>query len=176
MTNCKLGFNDGDNPYLIAQKFCAKHKIDSMQVQQIVDFINQNRASTGTTLGAQAGNYGSDMTMGQLGEGGVLDMAALMAGGGGGGGGAWNGVGDPNKPNQSGGASSSSSYEGKQTPRGERWPSSDFPQRLPLPFDSNRNALAGMTKVITETSEELLDDMQNSTLTDLLEVICETSR
>ena len=50
-----------------------------MQVQQIVDFINQNRASTGTTLGAQAGNYGSDMTMGQLGEGGVLDMAALMA-------------------------------------------------------------------------------------------------
>ena len=51
-----------------------------MQVQQIVDFINQNRAVSGPTIGNQAGNYGSDMTMGQLGEGGVLDMAQLMAG------------------------------------------------------------------------------------------------
>ena len=185
LTNCKIGFNDGDNPYLVAQKFCAKHKIDPMQVQQIVDFINQNRAATGPTLGAQAGNYGADMTMAQLGEGGVLDMAALMAGGGGGGsssGGQWNGIGDPNKPNQSGGAtsssssSSSSSYEGKQTPRGDRWPSPDFPQRLPLPFDSNRNALAGMTKVLTETSEEIYDEMQQSTMSDLLETISETSR
>jgi phospholipase A-2-activating protein len=168
LTTCKLGFNDGDNPYIVAQKFCAKHKIDAMQVQQIVDFINQNRAVTGTTLGNQAGNYGSDMTMGQLGEGGVLDMAQLMNGGGGGGGGqgAYNG-GDPG---------ASSSYGSKETPRGERWPSPDFPQRLPLPFDSNRNALNGMTKVLTETSMEIYDEKQQLVLNDLLDVICETSR
>ena len=59
------------------------------------------------------------------------------SGGSGGRSGAYNG-GDP---------SASSSYGSKDTPRGERWPSNDFPQRLPLPFDSNRNALAGMTKV-----------------------------
>ena len=167
LTSCKLGFNDGDNPYLVAQKFCAKHKIDSMQVQQIVDFINQNRAVTGTTLGENAGNYSSDMTMSQLGEGGVLDMAALM--GGGGGGGAVAGA-------SGAGSSASSTYEGKQTPRSERWPSPNFPQRLGLPFDSSKKGLAGMTKVLLETSSTIHDDMQQSTLSDLLETIGETSR
>jgi hypothetical protein len=198
VTPCKLGFNDGDNPYIVAQKFCAKHKIDAMQVQQIVDFINQNRSSSGPTIGSQAGNYGSDMTMAQIGEGGTLDMAQLMNGGGGvssgnmtmaqigeggtldmaqlmnggGGGGfsrggAYNG-GDP---------SAASSYgSSKQTPRSERWPSPDFPQRLPLPFDSNRNALNGMTKAITEISVSIYDDDQQLILNDLLDTICETSR
>jgi len=65
----KLGFNNGDNPYLVAQDFVSKHELSENHVQEIADFVQNVRKQSG---GAP-----------------TIDMS----GGGGGGGGAASGAG-----------------------------------------------------------------------------------
>eukprot|EP00946_MAST-07B_sp_MAST-7B-sp1_P003547 g3547.t1 len=172
LSNVKLGFNDGDNPYNVALQFCAKHKIDAQQVGQIVDFINQNRSSAAPTIGSTPIN--NEMTMSQFGEGHTFDMAQLMGGGAGGTGGAvGRRVGEK--------TASAIASGGQKSARGEstsavQWPSPDFPQRLGLTFNSNKKGLAGMSKALTKIGSQIFDESQQRQLLQLLDTIQETSR
>ena len=163
LSNVKLGFNDGDNPYNVALKFCAKHKIDAQQVGQIVEFINQNRSAAAPTIGSTPIN--SDTTMAQFGEGHTFDMAQLMGINGGGG----------------GSTPAMAEVGGQKSARGElsnsvHWPTPDFPQRLGLTFNSSAKGLSGMAKALAKTGAQVFSESQQAQLLKLLDTISETSR
>ena len=163
LSNVKLGFNDGDNPYNVALQFCAKHKIDAQQVGQIVDFINQNRSAAAPVIGS--GPVSDNMTMAQFGEGHTFDMAQLMGAGAGSGGSTASGV-------PSAQATSKKSEVGDSV----MWPTPDFPQRLGLTFNSSPKGLAGMSKALLRIGGQIFNDSEQAQLSQLLETISETSR
>ena len=60
----KLGVNNGDNPYAVAQAFIDKHGLRYDNLQQIVDFINQNRGNTAPTFEMVGGSGMDDVIYG----------------------------------------------------------------------------------------------------------------
>jgi len=50
----KLGFNNGENPFLIAQKFVNKHGLDEGHVEEIAAFVQQNGGGKPATESKEA--------------------------------------------------------------------------------------------------------------------------
>ena len=51
----KIGYNDGENPFVTAQAFIDEHTLDQGYLAQIADYIRQRAGETGPTLGAGGG-------------------------------------------------------------------------------------------------------------------------
>ena len=48
----RIGYNDGENPFVTAQAFIDEHSLDQGYLAQIADYIRQRAGETGPTLGA----------------------------------------------------------------------------------------------------------------------------
>jgi phospholipase A-2-activating protein len=51
----RIGYNDGENPFVTAQAFIDEHALDQGYLAQIADYIRQRAGETGPTLGAGGG-------------------------------------------------------------------------------------------------------------------------
>ena len=80
----KIGFNNGDNPYVVAQKFCEKHRLEMDYTGQVAEYIQKNRGSCPPTID-MASNASGNMTVAQLAamQGGtdtpMFDMATMSS-------------------------------------------------------------------------------------------------
>ncbi|KAL3823743.1 hypothetical protein ACHAXA_004836 [Cyclostephanos tholiformis] len=55
----RIGYNDGENPFVTAQSFIDEHSLDQGYLAQIADYIRQRAGGTGPTLGVgDAGHSG----------------------------------------------------------------------------------------------------------------------
>ena len=61
----KIGINQGDNPYAVAQAFIDKHGLRNDNLEQIVHYINQNRGNTAPTFEMAGGAEMDDVIYGK---------------------------------------------------------------------------------------------------------------
>lgn len=54
----QIGYNNGENPFVVAQSFIDEHALDQGYLAQIADYIRQRAGETGTTLGGGGGGGG----------------------------------------------------------------------------------------------------------------------
>mmetsp|Transcript_16847 Transcript_16847/g.19110 ORF Transcript_16847/g.19110 Transcript_16847/m.19110 type:complete len:770 (+) Transcript_16847:87-2396(+) len=57
----EIGINNGDNPFVVAQAFAAKYGLPESHVNDIVNYINQNRGNVGPTIDMSGGQSASAM-------------------------------------------------------------------------------------------------------------------
>ena len=55
----QIGYNNGDNPFVIAQTFIDTHTLNQGYLAQIADYIRQRAGETGPTLGMDGGGSSS---------------------------------------------------------------------------------------------------------------------
>ena len=77
----KIGFNAGDNPWVVAQKFCQNHRLEADYTGQIAQYIQQNRGPSVPTLDmAMADSSSSNIpTLDMASANGNMTMAELAA-------------------------------------------------------------------------------------------------
>eukprot|EP00592_Proboscia_alata_P003778 CAMPEP_0194365742 /NCGR_PEP_ID=MMETSP0174-20130528/13772_1 /TAXON_ID=216777 /ORGANISM="Proboscia alata, Strain PI-D3" /LENGTH=868 /DNA_ID=CAMNT_0039140575 /DNA_START=60 /DNA_END=2666 /DNA_ORIENTATION=- len=65
VTTLKIGYNNGDNPFVTAQKFIDDHELDQNYLAQIADYIRQRTGASAPTLGmdASSGNTSAAPSM-----------------------------------------------------------------------------------------------------------------
>lgn len=51
----QIGYNNGENPFVVAQAFIDEHSLDQGYLSQIADYIRQRAGETGPTLGGGGG-------------------------------------------------------------------------------------------------------------------------
>ena len=94
--NLKIGFNAGDNPWVVAQKFCQDHRLEADYTGQIAQYIQQNRGPSVPTLDMAMANNNNNSNSNNIptldmananGNMTMAELAAMQQGGGGMGGG-----------------------------------------------------------------------------------------
>jgi phospholipase A-2-activating protein len=80
----KIGFNAGDNPWVVAQKFCENHRLEADYTGQIAQYIQQNRGPSVPTLDMAMNNSSSNSnsnipTLDMANANGNMTMAELAA-------------------------------------------------------------------------------------------------
>jgi phospholipase A-2-activating protein len=54
----QIGYNDGENPFVVAQAFIDEHMLDQGYLGQIADYIRQRAGASGPTLGMEGASGG----------------------------------------------------------------------------------------------------------------------
>ena len=52
--NLKIGYNDGDNPFVVAQTFIDRHELPQYHLQQIADYVISRAGKSPVELGGDA--------------------------------------------------------------------------------------------------------------------------
>ena len=66
----QIGYNNGDNPFVIAQTFIDTHTLNQGYLAQIADYIRQRAGETGPTLGMDGGGGSSSSSSSSSSNGG----------------------------------------------------------------------------------------------------------
>jgi len=65
----QIGYNNGENPFVVAQAFIDEHSLNQGYLSQIADYIRQRAGVTGPTLGGGGGGGGAAAAVGGGGGG-----------------------------------------------------------------------------------------------------------
>ncbi|GKY98461.1 hypothetical protein MPSEU_000803400 [Mayamaea pseudoterrestris] len=57
VASLRLGYNNGENPFVAAQRFIDAHVLPQYHLSQIADYITQRSGHAGVTLGGPAGGF-----------------------------------------------------------------------------------------------------------------------
>ena len=62
-TRLQIGYNHGDNPFVVAQQFIDQHQLSQSYLSQIADYIQSRTNTTRTTLGSTNSTSNTAVTM-----------------------------------------------------------------------------------------------------------------